>query len=435
MSYIFLNISIFDSKKKKQSLFWIFLKKKKIISRNIKKLYFKEFGIRFQDKIKKFILKQEEKPAVPSKKIFWRNLSKIKSNLFFLNNVKNIELGFFPDFFNLRSKSLNFYLNLGEKKNIFRFFSKVNYFKKKIKLNFFLKSFFHQKDCLFNDVLFFFIGQKKYLSKNIPYSNYSCIINAGIDCFWILDNQYHKFWERKKHGGKIKLPSSFIINFFGHNFYLRIWPKSKKNIFKKKIKILKELDLRKHSVTIDLCFHHLNIIFEKNLSESVCFGALERLPETFISYADYNRACLNRMRKNHSRKVFRDFKKFLDVKTLEKNNKWNFFLKCTDLRLDLFNRLKKLGNYISFNLFSLLPSDKHERSKVLDMIHFPFPVEILKYFPGSNKRKMIICWKIPQNHQQRSVLKKNILINKEILNFPIFFSRAMLKKKRKSIII
>ena len=220
-----------------------------------------------------------------------------------------------------------------------------------------------------------------------------------------------------------------MTKIFGSKIYTAIWFETKKK--EKKNKILKEINLRKISILIKIVFKIFYQFIFPVWDENIWIDAFLKLPETFISYANYNKKCLFRTEKNHSRKVFRDYKKFMEIETIEiKENKYSF-LKNLEIKPFFLSDFKKIGNYFSFNLSPFLPEDKHERAKVLEKINFSFPIEILKYFPGGNKRKIIYCWKIPLNRNQRSILKKNALINKEVLNFPIFFSRAMLKKGKK----
>jgi hypothetical protein len=293
----------------------------------------------------------------------------------------------------------------------------------------FLFPILHQKDFLFNDIIsFFFREEDNFFSGKIKFKNQS-LFNIISESLWILDSQYNKFWERRKHGGKISLPSSFLIKIFGSKIYIEIWCEAKKK--EKKNKILKEINLRKISILIKIVFKLYYQFIFPIWDENIWIDAFLKLPETFVSYANYNKKCLFRTEKNHSRKVFRDYKKFMEIETIEiKDNKYSF-LKNLEIKPFFDTNFKKIGNYFSFNLSPFLPEDKHERAKVLEKINLSFPIELLKYFPGGNKRKIIYCWKIPMNKNQRSILKKNTLINKEVLNFPIFFSRAMLKKSKK----
>ncbi|ABW98265.1 hypothetical protein HAN_3g463 (nucleomorph) [Hemiselmis andersenii] len=343
---------------------------------------------------------------------------KVTENLFFYLKEFNIyNIGF-----------INFFK---KNKNIYSSLSYSFFFKKKRNFFFFTIPPLHEKDSLWNDIFHFLFIEKKNLRNSILYFNFFCFLNIVEESLWILDSQYNKFLQRRIHGGKISMPPSFLMEFFGPKFYDNIWIISKNNNPKRKLKILKESELRKLSLNIQFSYNSKNFIFHNSMNKSDWLGAICKLPETFVSYAEYNKVCLDRTTKNHLRKVFRDQKRFMEINTIHSYEIDEFPEKNSEIKIKIFFELKNLKNYFPFNIFSLLPSGKQERAKILEDLDFPFPIEILKYFPGSNKRKTVVCWKIPKNPNQRSIIKKNTLILKEMKSFPIFYSRAMLKSINK----
>jgi len=422
MALFFLKIFFLDKEKSISFYLWIGLNISTKYKKCAKKYSF--FFLKVIKKLKFFLhtgkdLNERSLIFIP---FIWSQ--RLEKSYFFIYDI------FFPyDIFYVaveRNKWIITFENDFEKrKNILWLKKNILIWKKKK----FLFPILHQKDFLFNDIIFFFFRhENNFFTGKIKSKNQS-LFNIILESLWILDSQYNKFWERRKHGGKIYLPSSFLTKIFGSKIYTAIWFETKKK--EKKNKILKEINLRKISILIKIVFKIFYQFIFPVWDENIWIDAFLKLPETFISYANYNKKCLFRTEKNHSRKVFRDYKKFMEIETIEiKENKYSF-LKNLEIKPFFLSDFKKIGNYFSFNLSPFLPEDKHERAKVLEKINFSFPIEILKYFPGGNKRKIIYCWKIPLNRNQRSILKKNALINKEVLNFPIFFSRAMLKKGKK----
>lgn len=423
MALFFFKIFFFDKNKSFSFFFWMAFDSSKKIKNNKKNL--KLCFLKIYKSAKFFDL--EEKNIEEEKKNFYNffRIQKSDKSLYIIYDFfKNDDISDLKNEKNNLAK--NFQFDLKRNKNIFWLKNSTLMIKKKKK---FLFPILHQKDFLFNEIIFlFFRDEVNFFTRKMKHKN-QCLFNVILESLWILDSQYNKFWERKKHGGKISLPSNFLIKFFGSKIYIDLWYKPKNKI--KKCKILKEINLRKISMLIKIVFKLYNNFNSPDWVENLCVDAFLKLPETFVSYANYNKLCLFRTEKNHSRIFFRDYKLFMEIQTIEIKEKKLHFLKKLEIKSVLNSEFKKIGNYFSFNLVPFLPEDKHERAKVLESINVSFPIEILKYFPGGNKRKIIYCWKIPQNKNQRSILKKNVLINKEILNFPIFFSRAMLRKSKK----
>ena len=433
MKYIFLKIKCWNENHDTYVQKWVSLDQRKIL------IVIKKISLVFMQlcKIIRFFLlifKQKKECIFAKRKI--GNFGKKKTNLFILDFSQKIALR------NLYNRDLCVYFFGLEASHVRNretiYFKLKNLYIEKLVQNFdrFSKPLFHQKDVLWNDFIDLCDVVNRKSKKNILLRTYLSFSVCMTESLWMIDGQYAKFWKRKIHGGKIILPSIFLVNCFGSKLYKDIWFKGRKMPQKNKNrpKILKELELRKSSQIMQYCFFENNFVLSLNERNCTWIDSFHKLGETFISYAEYNKICLGRTEKNHSRKSFRDFKKFMNIQTIEGVVRNNFVPQNSELKNKLVSELNKRSNYCPLNLSSFLPFDKIQRAKTLETIELSFPIEILKYFPGSNKRKMVICWKIPKNCNQRSLIKKNRLINKEILNFPLFYSRSMLinlKKKRK----
>ncbi|AFP65513.1 hypothetical protein CMESO_346 (nucleomorph) [Chroomonas mesostigmatica CCMP1168] len=367
-----------------------------------------------------------------------------KSNLKITNTTKKqafynfeINFGLKNDSFLKKIKKIsktNVYCKFSESFIIFPFVFLLNTMEnnKKRKKNYFLYPFFRKKDILYNDIFFLLMGSSEnFLEKYIESKSLNFLI-IFTEAIWILDNQYEKLWKRKIQGEKIHMPSDYIMNFFSQKNYFNIqeFSRKQKKIYKNKNnKIMKKKNLSQVCKKIKFLFNTNNFPISQTHDFSPILDAFSDLTKTFLSYGQYMLKSLTRAKQNHERNNFRDIKKFIKIKTLEivfkNNNKKKYF----EILEKVEKYLKSLSNYIPFDLSKFLPSNKHERAKIFDKISFSTPVEILEYFPGSNKRKIIICWKIPLDKNSRNMMKKNSIILEQINRFPVFYSRKMLKTK------
>jgi hypothetical protein len=357
--------------------------------------------------------------SAKSKYLIEENIKANKNNLEFFFHIKKYDDYFYKNFI---------FLHL--------FPSVIIKIENKKLFEFFIFPIFHEKDNLWNDAFsFFFEFYKTCFFQNLKIKVF-CIYIILTEILWLLDCQYEKIWKRKIHEGNICLPPSFITSLFSDKFYGKIWNfylRNRSNHIKKekKKKILRESDLRKFFKLIKIFLKGNNNFFIEIKNEINLFDIFTSLSDTLVSYAEYNKISLKRIKENHARKNFRNLEKFLMIKTYESTKKNNFKSKNSEIIQNITEKIHFFSYYTPFDLGFFLPREKQLRVRSLISIELPFPIEILHYIPGSNYRKVLICWKIPSNINQRSIIKKNLIINSEISKFPFFYSRAMLNKKIK----
>jgi hypothetical protein len=291
----------------------------------------------------------------------------------------------------------------------------------------------HPKDEIWNDflkIIFFVSNFEKF---NIFFEETMSMITILIDSIWALDGQYEKFLKRNVHGGKIIFPPVLLVSFFASKNYRFLW-NIKYGIGKKivRCKILTNSVLREYSQSLKIFPNFVNFTKISNvLSRHFIFDMLT-LSSSLGSYADYNRISLKRIIKNHSRILSRDLDINIKLRTIEagKINRQQYF-PFIDFFKSFLENLENLKNYQVLYINSFLPLDRHARRKFLCKLKFNFPVELLEFFPGGNKRKILKCWKVPYLKNQRSKMKTNNIIRVEKTQFPIFFSRKMQKNRKK----
>lgn len=286
-------------------------------------------------------------------------------------------------------------------------------------------------DELWNDLVHFIIViGKNFSKKNSQYKLFG-FMTLLAKSLWVMDCQYGKFLERKNHGGHITTPPFFFMSFFAQKSYRCLWEEISHleiAIFPlKKNKILKEIELRRLSFYLRIISRNQKSLEIFKLNKSELVYSLNSLSFSFQTYAEYNRLSLERIEKNHLRNFPRNVDKFTFFKTVEPSKKKNRFSDEFCSSSALFRRFNRLKNYQPFDISSYLPHNKQKRGKVLENLPFPFPVEILEFIPGSNKKKIVVCWKIPFDKNQRNLYLTNSITKKEKEKFPLYYSRNMLK--------
>jgi hypothetical protein len=368
---------------------------------------------------------------------------KIKKNWFRLSETHFINFFFYKKIY-LDTKAILNKKNILLKKNLYiqesyKLFYNLNFFNMKdiIKFadhektsnheNFFINPCLNPKDYIWNDLIYiiFFtlkLGNILCLSKE----NISLLV-IFTDSIWVLNKQYDKFWKRKIHGGKITLPPELFLSFFSLKDYSFTWSLANNNYVFKQIKRLKNTKLIEISLSLE--FFSIAVLYKGRSSiffDQILYQDALMLSASLISYANYNNISLKRIEKNHSRILLRDQNSNIKLKTIEprKNIKGLDFNMQENIII-LANFLKSIGEYQMICLDPFLPTDLGRRRKFLQKIGFPFPIELLEYVPGGNKKKILKCWRIPFILNQRSSKKTEELVRLSKKEFPIYLSRKM----------
>nr|UXY87436.1 hypothetical protein 1634Bnrm3_p069 [Cryptomonas sp.] len=355
-------------------------------------------------------------------------LKKLSGKKFF-RIIFNIKLTIFNKITNSKERKVKFYFSKNSfmKNSIYLLFSHFDQDKTKEGFCYTIDPVFHGKDLLWNDITDIFLyNDVNYYKNNIRLSSI-LLISISADSLWMLEGQYEKFWKRKIHGSKVNLPPSIFIEIFGHKNYKHLFQKESNTInpvFKKKI--LKECYLREISCLIKVLIGEVKNLFDSQYIFPEFIHSLRILANSFISYAEYNKNSQKRTKKNHLRTNIRNLEKYMILKTIEPTN--NPKKNCLHYRflLDLLKNLENVKDYEPIDLFPLLPLNKHQRANILETVSLPFPFQILQYSPGGNKRKVVICWKVPLSKEYRNEFKTNLIISREKIKFPIYLSRAMM---------
>jgi len=287
----------------------------------------------------------------------------------------------------------------------------------------------HPKDEIWNDFLKILFSISKYEKLNLFFKDTMLMITMVANSIWTLDGQYEKFWKRKIHGGKITFPPDLLVSFFALKNYRFLWnikyDNEKKNV---KCKMLKNIVLRELSQSLKIFSDFINFTKISNILHRHFYFDILTLSSSFGSYADYNIISLKRIIKNHSRIMSRDLDINIKLRTIEPGKiDIQNYIPFEENFKSLLENLKNLKNYQVLYINSFLPLDRHQRRKFLCKLKFTFPLELLEFFPGGNKRKILKCWKVPHIKNQRFKWKTKNIIKVEKNNFPIFFSRKMQK--------